>query len=233
MELSSATGWWETLVGRPPEALTVRQGAILEAVGPIDSGILALVFSSLGELRTDFLLNPPLPVEQTFPTLGDATAAIDSLSQIVEKWFDVGVPIRRLGVGGVVHSQVASVSEGYAALTELLPAVSIDPHGSSELMYQINRPRTSQVASLSVNRLTKWSVAARHHLAFSFAMSGAGGSVPSATAVGKPTSISIRLEFDINTAPSHSEPLATEIYKPLLKELIAFAQEILVKGDVP
>jgi len=232
LELSSATEWWHSIIGRAPEALTVRQGAAVEAVGPIDRGNLGLVFSAFGELRLDLILSPPVPVKPEFQSLGEAKDAVEALSDVVEKWFQLGIPTRRLALGGVVHSDAASVTDGYNGLSELLPAVKLDSEGSSEFLYQINRPRPSHTAEVAINRLSKWAVAARHHLTFSFALSGQA-TVPGSMALATPSAMSIRLEFDINTSPTHTGAFSPDVLEPLLRELVTLAEEVWSKGDRP
>lgn len=231
LELAGATEWWTKLVGRTPEVLTTRQGAVLEAAGPVDIGTLHLVFSTLGELRSDLVLNATLPVDNGLPSLGEAKPALEFLRHIAEKWVDVEVPVRRVGFGAVLHSDVSSVSEGYQELSRLLPSVKLDVQGSSEFLYQINRPRRSQVVDgLMINRVSKWSVASRQHLSFSFAMSNVAAATPGTVARATPSAFSIRLELDINTIPTDSLPSGK--VKALLGELVEFAEEIWTRGDV-
>ncbi len=105
--------------------------------------------------------------------------------------------------------------------------VVIDPDGSSDLFYQINRPRPSAtpIEGLRINRLTKWSVQIAQRLTVTL---GPDGVV--ARTIGEEQAC--RLELDINTAPTFSGMLPVEHLEQLLREMIDLGREIAQQGDV-
>ena len=137
--------------------------------------------------------------------------------------------IQRVAFGAVLLSPVDSKVSGYRQLAAYLPSVTIDPEHSTDLLYQINRPRESAtgIPDLKINRLSKWSVA----------------QISTAGLVLEPTRIlyhdvpqaylACRLELDINTAAERREPLPRETVSNVWQELLNLGMEIVIDGDQP
>jgi len=225
-------GWWQSLVGQPPEVeiLHPREGG-RRAEGAFATGRLILETSPV---RIDLhLMSSPEQITTTagFLTIGKFTEKLEPFVQVVNRWLklDSCPEIKRIAFGAVLLASMDSKASGYRQLAVYLPSVKIDPGHSSDFFYQINRPRDSitGVANLTVNRLTKWSVAT---------ISGGGF-------VLEPTRISIhemsqkyfacRLELDINTATERQEPLPRETVPSIFAELVDLAKGIVMEGDTP
>ena len=126
--------------------------------------------------------------------------------------------------------QVVDRAEGYKSLQKYLPAVQLDPEGSSDFLYQINRKRESKVIKgLTINRLQKWSVLAMHRMAFDVGIVE-GAQQQSRGVLSAPLSAQ-RLELDINTQPDRTEPFQSKDLNAIYSELISLGEEIAVRGD--
>lgn len=225
-------GWWQSLVGQPPEAEVThpREGG-RRAEGAFETGRLILETSPT---RIDLRLMPSMEQEGTavgFLTIGKFTEILTPFAQIMNRWLNLDScpEIRRIAFGAVLLSAVDSRASGYRQLAAYLPSVDIDPDHSSDFLYQINRARESAtgVANLTINRLTKWSAATISR----------GGLVL------EPKQIlyhempqqyfACRLELDINTAAELGEPLPRDTVPSILSELIDLGKEIVTEGDIP
>jgi hypothetical protein len=101
----------------------------------------------------------------------------------------------------------------------------IDPIGSSDLFYQINRPRDSRgkIPDLIINRLSKWSI-----LALQIAAIDSRGSMVKGN-----KRLSCRLELDISTSGEYCGTIDRKAIAPVFKELVELGKEISEKGDIP
>lgn len=225
-------GWWESLVGQPPEVevMRPREGG-RRAEGAFETG--RLILETL-PVRIDLRVIPtPERVATTseFLTIGKFTEILAPFAQVTNKWLNLDScpEIQRIAFGAVLFASVDSRASGYHQLAAYLPCVDIDPEHSSDFLYQINRTResTTGISNLTINRLTKWSVAV---------MFGGGFIL-------EPTQISYhetpqqyfacRLELDINTAAGQREPLPRDRVPSILSELMDVAKEIVIEGDIP
>lgn len=225
-------GWWESLTGEPPEVEVVRPregGKRIE--GAFENGRLVMQVSPA---RIDLRVIPSPEREATtagFFTIGKFTEILAPFTQVTSRWLnlDSRPEIQRIAFGAVLLSPVDSRASGYRQLAGYLPAVNIDPEHSSDFLYQINRARDSAtgITNLTINRLSKWSVAA-------ISMGGL---------VLEPTQIlyhevpqryfACRLELDINTTTGRQEPLPRETVPSIWEELMDLGREIVIAGDIP
>jgi len=225
-------GWWQSLVGQPPEVevMRPREGG-RRAEGAFETG--RLILETL-PIRIDLHLMPSpeqIPTTVGFLKIGKFIEMLEPFVQVVNRWLslDSCPEIRRIAFGAKLLASVDSKASGYRQLAAYLPSVKIDPEHSSDFSYQINRPRdsTTGVANLTVNRLTKWSVAAISEGGF----------------VLEPTQITVhempqkyfacRLDLDINTITERQEPLPRETVPSIFAELKGLGQEIVREGDIP
>jgi hypothetical protein len=117
----------------------------------------------------------------------------------------------------------------YRRLAQFLHAVEIDPEGSSEFAYQVNRPRKSRaVEGLQINRLSKWS--ATLLVPFGLSFIPPGGAHLGKLGDGETT---CRIELDINTDPEYKGDLNHALSSALLKEFVDMAMEIVTAGETP
>jgi hypothetical protein len=234
------SGWWENVVGEPPETESTQPRTSLhEEVGPLGESGAGLNLRIQPE-RIDWLVTKHLPgaagaplIESaSLPTFGSFESALQSIRDIAIKWFPEAPSIQRLALGAVLLLPAANRQEGYEILGRLLPALEVDPENSTDLSYSINRPRLSKAVgpSLRINRLSRWSVVQ---------LVGFRLQVPTnAGDISKPLTqdselTAARLELDINTSADHRESFLPGLLVPILDELTEMAIEVAGKGDVP
>ncbi len=227
-------GWWSSVVGEPPETRNSQPRlGVVQETGAFLGGILTL---NVTPLRVDWILSvsiTPSGSESGLPVLGDLTKIVESFCSRLNVWFDLAPPIKRLAFGCVGLQEVAGQKEGYRLLGKYLPAVTVDPEGSSEFLYQINRPRPSTVIDgLTINRLMKWSVARTQGVSMQLVLTpDAPGGVVSGMPM--PEFLAVRSELDINTSPKWAKAFAKPRLASILGELVGLGLEIVARGDVP
>ena len=230
--LAQQPTWWQDVVGTPPEKVTSqpRLGLLTEE-GPYGGGTLSLQVQAD---RVDWTLAGS--VEQAVevlepPSLGSFPDAVTVFVKPLLQWLTTCGPVNRLAFGAVLSQPADSREAGYARIADYLYRyVKIDPVGSSDFLYQINRPRESTVGfpGLRINRLNKWSVTLLTRLRIAVTPQGATG-VPSSAGQS-----ACRLELDINSVPNESgADLPHDTLPQLLNELVALGQEIATRGDIP
>jgi len=222
-------GWWESLMGEPPEVEVVRRregGKRME--GAFEHGRLVIQTSPS---RIDLLtiLSPEQEATSGFLKIGKFEQILGRFDEVMNRWLtlDSCPDIQRIAFGAVLLSPVDSKVSGYRQLAAYLPSVTIDPEHSTDLFYQINHPRESAtgIPDLKINRLSKWSVA----------------QLSTVGLVVEPTRISYhdvpqsylacRLELDINTAAERREPLPRETVSNVWQELLNLGREIVIDGE--
>lgn len=222
--------WWSDLFAEPPDATSARpKSKQKREEGQFGEGKLVLVVQPE---RIDWLFttsDKEWNMGET-PTVGSFPESLKEFSRLIEKWlgFNNCPPMQRLAFGAVLSLPVKSRQEGYRQISEYLP-FNLDPDGSSDFMYQINRPRDSEsgIAGLRVNRLSKWSVATTYWMKSQLLLG-----LASAVHFPGPQLHSCRLELDINTVPDFKEELAQEQLPSLFQELVNFGKEIVKRGDI-
>ena len=225
------TGWWESLMGGSPEVEVVRRresGKTTE--GAFGEGRL-VIQTSPGRIDFHAIPSPQQEAASGFLNIGKFEHALGGFSDLVNRWLALGScpDIQRIAFGVVLLSSVDSKVSGYRQLAAYLPSVSIDAEHSTDLLYQINRPResTTGIPALKINRLSKWSVAQ---------MLGAGLIVEPTRILHRsmsPGSRACRLELDISTDEERREPLPREAHPSIFKELTDLGSEIVIAGDIP
>lgn len=148
--------------------------------------------------------------------------------ELIGKWLKTGFAFKRIAFGTVMVHPVRSKETGYNKLNGLLQSVKIE-EGSSDFFYQINKPRISScIEDLSINRLSKWSVAEMHPVLFK--VSPSDDEQPKAFKGEK--SVVCRLELDINSSQKYSGKLEGQIINNLFDELVSLGREISKHGDI-
>jgi len=224
----SEPAWWADLVGTQPETRNSRPGrGEFQDAGPLGDGTLVL---SVQPGRVDWLLTPrqeagaPSEIKWT----GRFPDALEVFDPLIRRWLANCPPLIRLAFGAVVFEQVSDIVAGYRRLAEYLPGIQIDPEGSSDFFYQINRPRNSTlVDTLRINRLSKWSVTqflpfrlmVAPHLIQSLPI-GSG-------------ELACRIELDISTTAEFVGELPRAKLPQLFEELKNLATEVATRGDIP
>ena len=218
--------WWERICGSSPESTTIR----MKGVHRVDQGKFGpgIVVLEIQPGRIDLVLSAfvgeQVPVTG-FPVVGPHPKALIEFDGIVSRWLKLDdlPPIQRMAFGVSVYMSVDSLKTGYVKLASYLKNLNI-PENSSDFSYQINRPRKAltQIHSLSINRLSKWSVARLR------IYSAQLDTVRTLAA----ERYACRLELDINTVPEGLAHLPKEMLPALFSELVALATEIMSKGDI-
>ena len=171
---------------------------------------------------------PEEPAVGGIPELGAMTDALSVFREAMDRWLakEQALPMLRLAFGAVLVMPVSNREEGYRQLSDYLP-FGLDPDGSSDFSYRINRPRESAVlgSELRINRLSTWTVGVWTSAAISLAPSG----LPP-----KPVDqrYACRLQLDINTSPVFPGELPQDRVPALFEELIELGTEIAANGDV-
>lgn len=222
--------WWSELTGGQPDERTSRpKTGSLREQGAFERGRLGL---SIEPERVDWVFAAVRPAgaeDEPLPVLGSFNDTLPLLMGVVDRWLDLAdvPPIHRLAFGSVLVQPVENRATGYRLLADYLPSIAIDPDGSSDFLYQINRPRLSAsgVPGLRINRLSKWSVSLT--LGTKVTMGPPGLTVAISEGVS-----ACRLELDVNTAPDYEGDLPKGRLAGVLHELAGMALEIAQRGDV-
>jgi hypothetical protein len=221
--------WWTELVGVEPESRNSRPniGQLLEA-GPVRAYGLVL---AINPGRVDWILTPKqeegVPPESRWA--GPLDETLPFFVELMTQWFAFCPPVVRLALGAVLHEPMRDRQEAYSRLAQYLPTVQIDPEGSSEFFYQVNRPRKSKtIEGMRINRLSKWSAALTVPVRFSISLGQTQGQMEK-VGDGEQT---CRIELDISTDQESTEKLSPPILPALLMEFMDLAKEIVADGDI-
>lgn len=223
--------WWEELIGHVPDTTVSRPKAgELKEQGQYEGSNLTL---SVSPTRVDWwytgVSDSEREEENPFSVMGTFPEGLGSFRPLMLRWLDSSCPaIRRLAFGATLVRSVETREDGYRFLAPYLPRVALDPEGSSDFSYQINRPRESSVLSgLRLNRLSKWYVSLTRVHTIEAGLAGepqVRRSEPQHAAL---------LEVDINTAAEFEGSLPSDRLAPLLEELIGLGVELALEGDIP
>lgn len=220
-----ASTWWQDVVGQPSENRIMRaKDSFQQEDGTINN---AKVVLGILPTRIDWLMGPSEAGNEFF--IGSFQDSLDSYLDLMSRWFKICPPVRRLAFGVILMLPVKDRTAGYELMANYLPNVKLDPIGSSDFLYQINRPRDSQlgIPELEINRLTKWSVAKRGIVRFQLSPDAQVSLFPSLETYG------CRLELDINTVADYKGDLPSEQLSNIFQELIDLGKEIAITGDIP
>ena len=147
----------------------------------------------------------------------------------VEQWLNEIKPeVIRLAFGAALYDEVEDKVTGYKKLDNFLRYVEIDPEGSSDFSYAINRPRELSIKEtvLKINRMSKWTVSAFMHVSRPLPSSEGVSVVTQST---KTIANACKLELDINTSPSDE---VINNLTDVLSNLVSQGIEILNEGDI-
>jgi hypothetical protein len=150
---------------------------------------------------------------------------------LVLAWLNDAPALQRIAFGAILRLPVNDRIFGYQKLASYLHHVDLDPVGSTEFLYQINRPRKSKsgVENLSINRLSKWSVAFTQQATYTVQDPQAA----QFQLTGLQKDIHCRLELDINTVPDIEGDFAAKDAQQIFNELVDLGREIATNGDIP
>jgi hypothetical protein len=218
--------WWTVLASEPPETRTLkpRDGSLIEE-GTLQQGKLRLIVQPF-KIDWHYLVAQPEKVDEGIPSLGSFQNALGIFLPMMKQWVaEMSPKLARLGFGAVLLQPVSDQKAGYEILGQYLPAVDVDPIGSSDFLYRINRPRESMntMPGLRINRLMTWSV-----------MRVEGHFISSQRLHIQALNLrACRVELDINTSQDYTGELPTAKLPEILEDLVSQAKEIATVGDIP
>lgn len=226
------SSWGQCVIGEPPDIkeLKPKLGEFRE-VWKVGSGQIGL-FVDVN--RIDWRLVPKEDpegqlVNDLAATIGPYPDHLEQFLKLMSQWFTVEElpPVQRLAFGQVLLYPVETREEGYRKLAAFLRSIQIDPEGSSDLLYQINRPRQIEIdiTDRRINRLSKWSVLRNQGSILRLTPNGIE-EIP-----GK-ESFAIRLETDFNTSAHFTGRLPREMLTDIFNVLVHMSNEIVTFGDI-
>jgi len=222
-------GWWGKLTGEEPDyKRSLRKRGEHREQGQFKNSLLTL---QVQPDRIDWALTGADEEDQeTVPTVGALPGAIDGFLDLMLSWldFDDLPPLQRLAFGATLEHRVEDQTQGIEWIAKYLPSVSLGLEDLSDLVYQINRPRSAEspVNGLRINRLCKWAVVNR-----------VGGFVKlgpdSARFERKHNYWACVLDLDINTVAGSPEELPTDSLSQVFTELVELGKQVAAEGDKP
>ena len=222
------SSWWLDAVGESPDTqVTEPKSGKRKEEGTFEGGKLVL---TVQPGRTDWVLGVAEPEFENdeFPNIGFFPQRLEAFCELVSRWFAVETlpAIGRLAFGTILYLPVESREMGYRQLDAYLSSVQLDPIGSSDLVYQINRPRdsNSRVPELRINRLSKWSTSSFTPMAVRIDATSVDLGTPS---------FACCLQLDINTVQDFQGELDRAHVSEVWQELVDLGQEIIREGDIP
>ena len=217
---------WESVAGGKPEQVSLRSQEDLTLVEGLYGGN-RLVFTRRPD-RIDWNLQcaprPPNVPAVGFITMGPLPDLVPLFLEISRKWLIISSGITRLAFGSVLLAATDDLPAANEKLNSLLPKVELDPTGSFDFFYQINRRRQSNSnGQVVINRLSRWTITQGG----SFEVDVQGNTEPQFKA-----HFACRLELDINTAGALGSVVAGEAAVQSFEELVQLGREIAEKGDI-
>jgi len=231
-KLDGGDDWFEACLRVSPDTTEYRRAEGLK----VDTAIIdRLSFTLLRRMgRVDWLISAePAGDGEMVIGLSDPSKLPAFIAPIRE-WLAQLSEVTRVAFGLIAKLQARDKEDGYRLLAHYLPSITIDPIGSAELQYKINRPRTLPVAGeeVLINRLSSWNAifVQKFVQEISSGQDGIGGGV-----VSRIDSVGhwARCELDINTDTKRTEAFSDQGKVAALDVLISLAVEILEQGDIP
>lgn len=215
---------WEHLTGAKPENV-MNRGQQQVQEGPLRPGRL-LLQKQMGRLDVIYGGFPrPDEAEDPVATLGNLEEAWNGLRAITPALLKSLGPVVRLALGTELVQPAETTQAAYRILVDHIRSQSFELQGGQEFVYQINRPRKSEVSPpLLLNRLTRWNASSWQPVAFEL---GAGPRVLTG-----PPKVGAVITTDINTDSDRTTPLQPDKLSVLLEELLNLTAEIRDKGDI-
>jgi hypothetical protein len=230
--VDECSGWWEAVARDSPEEVRSKpKTEKYQAEGPFAQGRLLL---NVEPLRIDWIYTAIEDPDAPNPWIGPFEENLKEFQKLASRWFELEEPLsaNRLAFGAELLSPVETLEIGYRQLSLYLP-FDLDPTDVSDFLYQINRHRDSHsgVEGLSINRLTRWSVAMFWRERFLIPPLPTGRQVQR---LHKPTySYACRLGLDISTPSEFEGELSPQEQSTVFEELVALGVEIVREGDIP
>lgn len=221
---------WENIVGESPEQIKKNpKQALISEMGKYESGVLLI---NIMPIKIDCIYTvdrDSIPFNNKLPTIGNFEEVIEIYKKIIDKLIKIEIldkyDYNRIAFGSVLLQTVKNKDEGYKLLSDLLP-IEIDVENSSDLQYQINRPRKLKIngQEYEINRLSKWGV---------IELLGYQLNTEGKSAILQSNNDAIRLELDINTSSKYNYSFNLNSFNTFYNHLINLGIEISENGDIP
>jgi hypothetical protein len=229
---ASADSVFRIFAGAEPTNVSEnRQRALQEASG-IFKGFKVNVIKIPGRIDIVLSADDAPMVPSSVSIVGPWSEIIILFDEGIGRWIESQPKLQRLALGVVVLSEVKDRQAGYKILNKLLPKIDIDIEHSTDLFYQINRPRLvtfDEKLPLKINRLSKWAVAALVSQTLTLPHTESGQRLPSVDASVR---FFLRTELDLNSDSEVLELPPAHVHA-IWKRFVDFANELLLKGDIP
>lgn len=219
---------WQSLVGEMPTDIQNRpREKMITEQGKWKDGLL--IFTKQLD-RADLVYTgvvEQLPTGQVKESLiGKLAPAANEVLALAQNCVPKDAPVVRAAIGSSLRWSVNSTDEGYQLLNQLIPELELEAGKMRDVLYQINKPRTSSLnPSFEINRLTTWSVkVARQGLV----QMTAGLPPKSFTS---PTGTFAHLELDMNTVQEKTQLPSSDLFE-VLRELADLGIEISRSGNI-
>lgn len=226
---AGGAGLWEKVVGEAPAVDEHRpRERIRRQVGPLGDVSLELKVS---DLRLDWMIVPATSEGQTQSiSAGSLDRSLEQFDGLLKPWLQVPLQfgVRRVAFGLVAVLPVIDRLAAYDQLQNLVPSVTFDAKNTREVLYRVNRPKTSRVLLRSeLNRITTWnSISVRSSL-FTISESGVELSGHS------DDEHFVRCECDNSTSGETTPLLENSQLLPIYDELRDMAVENVQHGELP
>ena len=218
--------WWQAVLQSEPDHVQLQPKAnVAEFRGAYANGQMIM---GIGPGRIDWLYIASDDEFGLSQPLGSLIETLDAFEVVIRKWLDQPdcPSAKRIALGAILRMDVDSREQGFRSLDPFLPGLHLSEN-ASDLIYQINRPRTSTIGeqSIRLNRLSKWSVV--------FAQAARQTVMNSLPLLAEASQTYAQLEMDINTVPAEEMVLSPREEAETLQTLTAYVREIAERGDVP
>lgn len=221
--------WWQRMTGtEPSESSTDRKRNTSIVSGEFGGGNLTL---GLAPERIDWFLTAaegPFDPSISIEAIGPMIPSVDQFSALAEKWLaEQDTPeVARLAFGAILTHPEADLAAGYLRLRDYVP-IPVDP-AWRDFVFQVNvrNPGMAPYGIAYLNRLSKWSVAARASSRLSLSPQGIA-----VAGIGTPQ-YGLRLELDINTPADSVEIIPHQQLAELYREMVVAGRAIASDGVV-
>ena len=215
--------WWQELTDEIPEVEnTNRRTGTHQFEGEHKDGKLIL---RIQPVRIDWLYLAVDKPEISEPaSLGEFEQSTEYFTKLIKQWINT-TPVEkfnRIAFGAVVYHTIENVFDGYQLLeNKFLQMKPNFDENTSDFLFHINRKRQSNILEdLTINRLSKWSVATFQKLQFA----------PAPVAL--PESYALWLELDINSSQHWQGDLSLKNAEDLVEEFLSLGYEVSQEGDI-
>lgn len=213
----------------PPDAETMRKAEFLSEFTATKGAVLYQLI--VAGPKWDFIVSASPPedgIATEIPALPDEGDYESQFRASAIKLIEGSPKIIRVAVGEQFLIPQPSREVAYAKMATFLPSVKIDPEGSSDFIYRINRARklTLDNIDVTINRLSNWGCIKMERYHFQ---------LPPTENNEQPRKIgeAVSLTTDINTSPLFQfSALSNEAKKKVIEVLFDYSKELADKGDI-